>query len=60
MKILFGMEQELVKKRYLKSPQWLRNIKAKKYPFWRFDVFFSKKNIQIYFLLMREDGILLI
>ncbi len=25
------------------SPQWLRNIKGKKYPFWRFDVFFSKK-----------------
>ena len=42
MKILFGMEQELVKK-YLKSPQWLRNIKEKKYPFWRFDLIFSKK-----------------
>ena len=25
------------------SPQWLRNIKSKKYPFWRFDVLFSKK-----------------
>ena len=25
------------------SPQWLRNIKGKKYPFWRFDAFFSKK-----------------
>jgi len=25
------------------SPQWLRNIKSKKYPFWRLDVFFSKK-----------------
>ncbi len=25
------------------SPQWLRNIKSKKYPFWRPDVFFSKK-----------------
>ena len=31
------------KKKYLKSPQWLRNIKAKKYPFWRFDLIFSKK-----------------
>ena len=30
------------KKKYLKSPQWLRNIKARKYPFFRFDVFFSK------------------
>lgn len=26
-----------VKKKYLKSPQWLRKIKAKKYPFWRVD-----------------------
>ena len=27
----------------LKSPQWLRNIKDKKYPFWRVDVLFSDK-----------------
>ena len=26
----------------LVSPQWLRNIKDKKYPLWRLDVFFSK------------------
>ena len=32
-----------VKKKNLKSPQWLRNIKGKKYPIWRFDTFFSKK-----------------
>ena len=25
------------------SPQWLRNIKSKKYAFWRLDTFFSKK-----------------
>ena len=25
------------------SPQWLRNIKSKKYPFWRMDTLFSKK-----------------
>ena len=25
------------------SPQWLRNIKSKKYPIWRLDVLFSKK-----------------
>ena len=31
-------------KKNLKSPQWLRNIKIKKYPFWRFD---KPKNIQI-------------
>ena len=30
------------KKKYLKSPQWLRNIKARKYSFLRFDVLFSK------------------
>ena len=29
------------KKKYLKSPQWLRNIKDKKYPFYRFDIYFS-------------------
>ncbi len=26
-----------------KSPQWLRNIKSKKYSFWRIDILFSKK-----------------
>ena len=31
------------KKKNLISPQWLRNIKSKKYPFWRIDTFFSKK-----------------
>ena len=31
------------KKKYLKSPQWLRNIKDKKYPFFRIDTFFSEK-----------------
>ena len=25
------------------SPQWLRNIKSKKYPIWRLDILFSKK-----------------
>ena len=30
------------KKKYLKSPQWLRNIKVKNYPFYRLDTFFSK------------------
>jgi len=31
------------RKKDLISPQWLRNIKDKKYPFWRLDTFFSKK-----------------
>tara|TARA_B100001093_G_C26849833_1_gene1024597 strand:- start:1065 stop:1925 length:861 start_codon:yes stop_codon:yes gene_type:complete len=30
------------KKRYLKSPQWLRNMKDRSYPFWRIDTLFSK------------------
>jgi len=39
------------KKGKLKSPQWLRNIKDRSYPWWRLDVFFSKtkySNINIY------------
>ena len=32
-----------VKFKNLISPQWLRNIKSKKYPIWRLDVLFSKK-----------------
>ena len=31
------------KKKVLQSPQWLRNIKDKKYPFYRLDTIFSKK-----------------
>lgn len=31
------------KKKNLLSPQWLRNIKDRKYPFFRLDTFFSKK-----------------
>ena len=30
-------------KKNLKSPQWLRNIKSKKYPMWRIDTLFSQK-----------------
>ena len=32
-----------VKKKNLTSPQWLRNIKSKKYPIWRLDTHFSNK-----------------
>ena len=28
------------------SPQWLRDVKQKKYPFWRLDTFISKKKYQ--------------
>ena len=39
------------RKKYLISPQWLRNIKAKKYPFWRLDLLFSKKKYSdLYFI----------
>ena len=31
------------KKKYFKNPQWLRNIKDRKYPFYRIDTFFSEK-----------------
>ena len=30
------------KKKNLKSPQWIRNIKNKKFGFWRLDTFFSE------------------
>ena len=33
---------KIVKKKHLISPQWLRNIKSKKYPLWRFDIIFSR------------------
>ena len=31
------------KKRYFKSAQWLRNVKDRKYPFYRVDTYFSEK-----------------
>ena len=35
----------------LKSPQWLRDIKTKKFPWWRVDTIFSKKKYRdIYFV----------
>ncbi len=34
---------KICKKKDLISPQWLRNIKTRKYPIWRFDILFSKK-----------------
>ena len=39
------------KKKYLITPQWLRNIKDRKYPFYRLDTIFSKmKHISIRFI----------
>ena len=43
-----------VKYKNFLSPQWLRNIKSKKYSKWRLDIFFSKKKYSnLYFI---EDG----
>ena len=39
------------KKRNFISPQWLRNIKSKKYPFWRLDTLFSKTRYQNIFFI---------
>ena len=36
----------LCKKKHLISPQWLRNIKSKRYPLWRIDSFFSNKKLR--------------
>ena len=42
------------KKKYLISPQWLRDVKHKKYRFWRLDTLFSKKKyLNIYHV---KDG----
>ena len=39
------------KKKNLLSPQWLRDIKPKSYPFWRLDVLFSaNKYIDVFFV----------
>ena len=39
------------KKKYLETPQWLRNVKDKKFPFYRIDTLFSKtKFIDIKFI----------
>ena len=37
------MAQKLPKKKNLKTPQFLRNLKTKVYPWWRLDTFFSGK-----------------
>jgi beta-1,4-mannosyl-glycoprotein beta-1,4-N-acetylglucosaminyltransferase len=40
-----------VKHKNFKTPQWLRNIKGKRYPLWRIDTFFSKKKYNnLYFV----------
>jgi len=42
------------KKKYFKNPEWLRSLKNKKYPIWRFDVLFSNvKHSNVY---IANDG----
>ena len=43
-----------VKRKNFISPQWLRNIKGRKYPKWRIDTFFSKKKYSN--LIFVKDG----
>ena len=40
---MFWFGSKACKKKNFISPQWLRDLKHKKYPFWRFDTIFSKK-----------------
>ena len=42
------------KKKFLSSPQWLRNIKSKKYSIFRIDIFFSIKKYNSVFFV--EEG----
>ena len=39
------------KKKHFKSPQWLRNINQKKYPFWRLDIMFAKNKYNDIFFI---------
>ena len=34
---------KICKKKDFINPQWLRNVKTRRYPLWRLDIFFSKK-----------------
>ncbi len=50
IKDYFWTGSKACKKKILESPQWLRNIKDRNYPFWRLDTWFSKtkySNIEI-------------
>jgi len=46
MNNFFWHGSKAIKKKNLISPQWLRNVKAKIYPFWRIDTLISKKKYQ--------------
>ena len=48
------MGSKATKKKNFLSPQWIRNIKGKKYSRWRIDTFFSKKKYSNLFFI--KDG----
>jgi beta-1,4-mannosyl-glycoprotein beta-1,4-N-acetylglucosaminyltransferase len=50
----FWYGSKACKKKFLLSPQWLRNIKSKKYSIFRPDIFFSIKKYNSVFFI--EDG----
>jgi beta-1,4-mannosyl-glycoprotein beta-1,4-N-acetylglucosaminyltransferase len=54
LKTLRWIGSKACKKKNLKSPQWLRNIKDKIYPKWRADILFSKKKYNDIFFI--ENG----
>ena len=54
LKTLRWIGSKACKKKYLKSPQWLRNVKVKIYPKWRLDIIFSEKRYNSVFFV--ENG----
>jgi beta-1,4-mannosyl-glycoprotein beta-1,4-N-acetylglucosaminyltransferase len=54
LKTLRWIGSKACKKKYLKSPQWLRNVKDKIYPKWRLDIMFSEKRYNNIFFV--ENG----
>jgi beta-1,4-mannosyl-glycoprotein beta-1,4-N-acetylglucosaminyltransferase len=54
LKTLRWIGSKACKKKYLKSPQWLRNVKDKIYPKWRLDIIFSEKRYNNVFFV--ENG----
>ena len=54
LKTLRWIGTKACRKKYLKSPQWLRNIKDKIYPKWRLDILFSEKKYNDIFFI--ENG----
>ena len=54
LKTLRWIGTKACRKKHLKSPQWLRNIKDKIYPKWRADILFSEKKYNDIFFI--ENG----